>query len=704
MALDMSRFLARFVEEGRENLHRLTEGIGELAKDPTDKERVNTIFRAAHTLKGSSRMLKLLVISDTAHQLEEVLGSLREDRLVFTPDLGRLLMRGVDLLFSLVDCVEAGAELPPPDEALFAALHEAMRGDTPPSPSLVPPVSPPEPLPNPPKEVITSLKTPETVRVKLAKLDEMIKLMGEVILSNELIKQIFFDARHLERRIGELSLTELSHAWHTMILSLRDHVLMQEQLMLALNDKALLLRMLPLSTVLEPSAHLVRELARSLGKEVECEVMGGEIELDRQIIDRLGDPLVHLLRNAVDHGIEEPEERRAAGKAAYGRLQLQVRQEGAWVLVHIVDDGRGLPLERIRAKAVQRGIVPEGQAVLLTEAQLAEMIFLPGFSTSPIITDISGRGAGMDVVKKTIVDDLQGMVQVQSQSGQGCSFTIRLPLSLAMMRVLICEVQGQLLGFTAQYVVHLLRVQSEDLLQISGGQAVVVHNEFIPVVALGHLLTLPVPTSPISSSSFGLLLVVVQVQQEKIALIVDQLLDERDMVIKPLPLHMRHNPLVVGMVVTGHHSLVNLLHLPALLVLARKIRYVETDQESRSIKARILVVDDSINTREIEKEVLQAHGYQVILAEDGLEGLELALTGEFDAILTDVEMPRMDGFSMTARLRQEEHLKNTPIIIITSRAKEEDKRRGIEVGADAYIVKSDFEQHNLLDILRNLLG
>jgi chemotaxis protein histidine kinase CheA len=381
------------------------------------------------------------------------------------------------------------------------------------------------------------------------------------------------------------------------------------------------------------------------------------------------------------------------------------------VAIEIADNGGGIPIEAIRDKAVRKGFLAEEKAAGLSEQEVIDLIFLPGFSTSPIITDISGRGVGMDVVKRCIVDDLQGVVSVESRPGVGTTFALRLPLSLAVMRVLLIEVGGVPFGFTAQYVAELLRVPQSELLNIAERRAVIIRNEFVPIVSLEDMLRIPPRhTRAVSQNKKldGLLLLVVRVRNEKLALIVDDLLDERDMVIKPLPAHMNSLTTVSGMVTTGKNELVNILHVPVLLEMARSARgetvldSMATVSEGRTF--RVLVVDDSLNTREIEKDVLEAHGYIVTLAEDGLDGLRKAQSGDFDAVLTDVEMPNMDGFTLTERLRQEDKYRDKPIIIVTSREKEEDKRRGIQVGADAYIVKGDFDRSNLVDTLRNLLG
>jgi two-component system chemotaxis sensor kinase CheA len=746
MALDIKKFVARFVEEARDHVARLGDGLNALERDPADRENINTIFRSAHTIKGSSRMLKLTTITDTAHKLEDVLGAMREGSLGYSSELGHLLYRGVDALAALVERLAENGELPAVDEALCNALALAAKGEsggavagspdeaqrnpgapdraqeqreTPDSISFHPGYANSIPsIPNAPSPE-AKLKAPDTVRVKMNKLDELIKLMGEVVSSHARSRQRLIDIREIERMdfdaasAAEGDRTMLKANLHRFSLRLRDDVLAQELLMDELHSKALIMRMLPLAIVFDPVGRMVRELANSVGKDVECIVSGGEIELDRQLIDKLSDPVVHLLRNAVDHGVEAPAVRQAAGKPVRGRIMLSARQDGGWVVIEIADNGGGIPIEVIREKALRKGFVAEEKAAALSEQEVVDLIFLPGFSTSPIITDISGRGVGMDVVKRCIVDDLHGVVSVESRPGAGTIFALRLPLSLAMMRVLLVEVGGIPFGFTAQYVAELLRVPQSEVLNVAERRAVIIRNEFVPVVPLEDMLRIPQNLTRKASRSKkheGLLLLVVRVRSEKLALIVDDLLDERDMVIKPLPEHMRRVTMVSGMVTTGKNELVDILHVPVLLEMARSARgealqkQGETVPGTNGVPLRVLVVDDSLNTREIEKDVLEAHGYLVTLAEDGLDGLRKAQSGEFDAVLTDVEMPNMDGFTLTERLRQEDKYRDTPIIIITSREKEEDKRRGIQVGADAYIVKGDFDQSNLVDILRNLLG
>lgn len=746
MALDIKKFIGRFVEEARDHVNRLNEGLSLLDSGARDAEVINTVFRSAHTVKGSSRMLKLAGITDTAHQVEEVLMHLRGGKLVYDATLGQLLHRGVDALADLIDVLADGSDpaaLPAADPDLCAAFERAVvapedsahgapsaTSDTVPTdavavdPDRPADAGPPEPAlptastgqssgrnagPVPPVPASEpTLRAAETVRIRLDKLDELVNLMGEVVSSHAGLRQRLSDAQALARAHAR---GPDGAALRQYSLALSDDVLAQEALMVELHDTTLRMRMLPLAIVFEPASRLVRELARSVGKEVQCMVHGSEYELDRQMIDKLSDPIIHLIRNSVDHGLEEPQARLAAGKPAQGQLRVSARPDSGWMVIEVSDDGAGIDVGRVRDKAVKKGLVAAEKAGALSDQEVIDFIFMPGFSTASIITDLSGRGVGMDVVKRCVLDELRGVISVETRLGVGTTFALRLPLSLSVMRVLLVSVGEVTYAFTAQYVAELLRIQSNAVLMVGERQVTILRNEFVPVVTLSSLLK----GSGGGDNAHGteqaersaLILLVLQVRGEKLAIVVDALVDERDMVIKPLPRHLRSQALVSGMVTTGENELVNVLHAPALLDVARQARAQSAAGTAggagHTRRMRILVVDDSLNTREIERDVLEASGYDVTLAEDGADGLRKAQSELFDAVLTDVEMPHMDGFTLTARLRQEENYRERPIIIVTSLAKEEDKRRGIQAGADAYIVKGDFDRNTLVDILRSLL-
>lgn len=708
MALDIRRFIQRFIEEATDHLPRLRQGVSALEQGRADQELINELFRSAHTLKGSSRMLKLAPITALAHSTEELLSALRDGTQTPNETITSLLHQAIDGIADQVNQLAQGIPpdaLPEAGAALCQALEAAAlpHSSTPGNPpettqTALTPVQkqPPDTQIDPASGAIAGLRLSDTVRVRLDRLDDVIRLMGEVLSGHHHLKTLVAQAATLSSALPP----EQQVPFKAFNRELKDSVLAHDALMSDFHERALQMRMLPLGVVFDPLSQMTRELARSLGKQVDCRVRGSELELDRQMIDRLSDPLIHLLRNALDHGIETPAERQVAGKPMRGQLTLEAWQDGSWVVVEMRDDGAGISLEAVRQKALAKQLISEETLAALSEQEILELIFLPGFSTKSMITDFSGRGVGMDVVKRTIVDELSGDLQLSSEPGVGSRFTLRLPLSLAMMRVLLVSVGGITLGVTAPFVAELVNRAPNTFIDAAGQTTLILRNEFVPVIELAELLDLP----GAQSSGTEALLLVVHQRQQKLALRVDALVDERDMVIKPLPPHLRHLPLVSGMVSMGRHALVSLLHVPALIERSRRAVHRPAKATPLHRAHHILVVDDSLNTREIEKDVLEAWGYQVTLAENGRDGLAKALAEPFDAILTDIEMPVMDGFELTARLRDNEDYHHRPIIIITSREKEADRRRGIEVGADAYIVKGSFDQNNLVETLKALLG
>jgi two-component system chemotaxis sensor kinase CheA/two-component system sensor histidine kinase and response regulator WspE len=710
MAIDLKKFVLRFIDEANGHLQTVKEGAFLLSSGQNTDAQIGEMFRAAHTLKGGARMLKLQSIADVTHQLEDILSELRDKKLAPDQTLGTLILQATDYLsnqLAQLSASEGNNQLPPADAALCERLARASRGETEIETTKVAtaPVEKPATL----DAVESGVKQAGSVRVKLEKLDDLINILGEVVASHDRLEQQVQALSNLAPRLAQMDAEHLRQQIQQFSRKLKEDFQVQHLQMYELYDVATTIRMLPMSTLFEPVSMQVRELAGSLNKQVDCRILGGEVEIDRQLIDRLSEPLTHLLRNAVDHGLCEPAERLASGKSARGTITLTTQQDGRGILLRVEDDGRGLDYQAIRAKAVARGLVDADAVEKLSELECNELIFHPGFSTSKIVTELSGRGVGLDIVRKTIVADLQGTLQVHSRPGQGTTFIIRLPISLAMMRILQFKQQNHLFGLSAQYVVEVVKYSRDEIRDIAGRPAIILHNEFIPVISAAELLRIDDPqgnqSSPTSVAT-SLLLIIIQNQFGKMAMLVDSLLDERNMMIKPLPKHMQQQALVSGMVLSTDNQLVSVLQVPVLMAMAQKQgqpRTTAPKPQTQQNSWHVLIVDDSLNTREIEKNVLEAHGYQVTLAEDGFSGLQKARLTQFDAVLTDVEMPVMDGFSLTKALRAEENYQHIPIIIVTSRAKEEDRRRGIQVGADAYIAKGDFEQDSLIETLKMLL-
>lgn len=740
MAFDIAKYTAMFVEEARDHIAHLNSGLVALEKSPDDADTINAIFRSAHTIKGSSRMLKLLAITEVAHRLEDALGALRERKIPHSRELADLLFRGLDAVSTMVEKIAGGELIAMDNAALCESLAQAAKGLLPaespaPDPDYSPtPTLAPEPAPaavNSPVSLFDKggsrgfsgprepkAAAAETIRVKTEKLDELIRLMGEVVSHQNKLKQRIRDLGGLEREARKqveslghqgagvpLDGARSLHAGLKQLLSvIRQDKTLQDILTSEFQEKALRMRMVPVSLVFDPLHRSVRDLAGSVGKQIDFTTTGGEIELDKKMVEKLGDPLLHLLRNALDHGIEDPLERQRAGKSPEGRVSLSACHEAGSILIELRDDGAGISTAGIREKALARRMFDAETLDSMDEAALVDLVFLPGFSTSRMITDISGRGVGLDVVRRNIVEDLRGSIKIETSAGLGSTFAIRIPMTLAVMRILLVSAHGRVFGISTHYVTEILKIPTAEIIDVVTRKALRLREEFIPVVDLAALLN---SADPDHQREKQLVVIIVRIASEKIGFVVDVIRDEEDMVIKSLPDLLKGVRLVSGITISGSNEIIPVLNVPAVMEAARGAAAAwsgPADTADRHREINVLIVDDSVNTREVERDILEAYGYRVTIAGDGVEALEKAGSSAFDLVITDVEMPRLNGFALTERLRADPGYRDVPIIIVTSREKDEDKRRGIQVGASAYIVKGAFDQSNLVETVQNLVG
>ncbi|MEQ9365357.1 MAG: hybrid sensor histidine kinase/response regulator [Leptospirales bacterium] len=473
-------------------------------------------------------------------------------------------------------------------------------------------------------------------------------------------------------------------------------------------------RMLPLSTLFGLFPRTVRDLAREENKEVDLIIEGGETRADKRIVEEMKDPLMHLLRNAVDHGVETPEERERAGKPRTARLSLRGRQQGRNVAVEIQDDGSGLDPQRIIRVALDRGLISADQATALTAGQAYELIFLPGFSTKTMITDVSGRGVGMDVVR-TNVESLKGTIEVESTAGVGTTFRVLLPTALTTTRVLLVRTAGQTFAIPTEFVEMTQMIEREDIFAMEGRSTVKLGEALISIARLALLLELPEHPGGGSEGSGETTrlahTLVIRNGEQRLALLVEDLLDEQEIIFKAPGAILSGVRNVAGMTILESGAVCVVLNARDLLrsEVGRRVP-VETENvhESEREQSRvhtILLAEDSITTRMQEKRILERAGFEVVVAVDGQEAYQklTANPGKIDAIVSDVEMPNMDGFTFTAKVRAHEEFRELPVVLVTTLSTEEHRRRGMEAGANAYITKSGFNQAVLLDTLRRLL-
>jgi two-component system, chemotaxis family, sensor kinase CheA len=470
------------------------------------------------------------------------------------------------------------------------------------------------------------------------------------------------------------------------------------------------IRLLPLGTIFQLFPRMVRDLARDQAKEVQLIIEGGETTADKRILEEMKDPLMHMIRNAIDHGLETPEERQRCGKPRLATIHLRARLTSSNLVIEVADDGRGLDLERIKGTALKRGLRREEDLTAMTPAQIQALIFAPGFSTSPLITDVSGRGVGLDVVSAN-VERLKGSIQVESSLGHGCTLRICLPRALAATRVLIVMADRRPYALPIEYVHTTRLVSLQEIFPIEGVETIVVDGNPLSVAPLSALLGIsshaaavkePKPPEPDKPRSCT----IVSVGEDQIGLFVDALLDEQEVVVKPHAGILKRVRNVSGATILGTGEVCMVLSPPDLLQSMRKrpahmLR--EPSHPTPRQKHVILLVEDSITTRTQEKRILESASYEVVTAVNGVDALQKLAGRAFDAVVSDVEMPSMDGLMLTERVRREPKYNELPIILVTSLASEEDKRRGVEVGANAYIAKPTFDQALLLDTLRRLI-
>jgi two-component system chemotaxis sensor kinase CheA len=475
-------------------------------------------------------------------------------------------------------------------------------------------------------------------------------------------------------------------------------------------DEVLAVRLLPVATVFVPFERMVRDLAQAQAKEIRLQLEGSETEIDRKILEQLRDPLLHMVRNAVDHGIESPDERRARGKPRTGTIRLEATHRGGAIEIQVADDGAGLDPARLRESAVARGLLSREQATALTAQAAIDLIFEPGFSTSSTVTETSGRGVGMDVVREHL-ERLNGRISTASSPGAGTSFTLQVPLTLATTRAILVEQGGQLFAIPTSMVERNHRVRERDLVSIEGKQTVAIEGHPVPIVELADVLEQPRATTEGPGAAQWRPFFVLRQDGRRVAVLADQLIGEQEIVVKPLGWPLRRVRNVGGAAMLGSGQTIAILNTSDMLKTAMQIAGASERPGTLAARAPqraprqryVLVVDDSLPARTVQRSILEVAGYGTAVATDGAEALKVLHSQPIDLVISDVEMPTLDGFALTAEIRRDEKLRQIPVVLVTSLGAREHRERGVSVGADAYIVKGDFDQGQLLDTVGRLL-
>ncbi|MBI3184273.1 MAG: response regulator [Myxococcales bacterium] len=724
--------LKKFVEVTTDRLQKIQLGAIELEK-PSSEKAADDVARELHTMKGEARMLGLAAIGQLAHAAEDLLKSKRDgkaDAKVATD----LLLRACDGISDLLEDQEGSQRGTSAADALVRALSDASGQ---PMPSLTPggghgrkqatPAAAPggapaaaatEPAPKvserPPapaeeEHPIERRAVDRSIRVNVELLDTLGLVSGDLLVesararlrSGELdgLLQRFsrmsdaflrFGERFRHSREERQALDQLEGDLHLLrddsFRFVRRHLDGLNTLhgnLALMADSVAEARLVLLSTVFEAFPRAVRDISRQLDKEVELRVENTGMGVDRSMVGDVRDALVHLVRNAVDHGIEPTDARLSLGKPQVGRLSVRVRADGDMLHLEVEDDGRGIDTERLKALAVAKRLISQAQAASYTERQALELIFLPGFTTREQVSDLSGRGVGMDVVRRK-VEGLGGSVQVTSRVGLGTTVQLRLPQSLSLMRVLLVRLGEDVYGMPAADVEAVIRIRPEDRIEVFGTVAVKHRGRPTALVPLGPLLGLnggPRHDRPPA--------VVVRHGEDRAALVVDGLVDEREVAVKPCGGDfLKGAPFIAGTAALEDGRIAVLLHVPDVMSEVRRAARPVGEAEAAK-RFRVLLVDDSPIARATAGALVKALGHLVDEAQDGEEAYSKLQSQTYDIILTDVQMPRLDGFALTRRVKSNPGLARLPVIILSSLASPEDKRRGLDAGADAYLVKGE---------------
>ena len=679
----VSKYIDIFLREAEEHVTALQKGLLTLEKEPGNTPLIHDLLRNAHTLKGSARMVGLEGISAIAHRMEDTLQALEEGSKSVESDVIDLLLQGNDAISRMTAALARGEESPVDVERFVAAFDqgestaEAVKGEAP--------------------QEAEALG--DTVRAKVKTLDMLVNLIGELIIN----KKRFEDKTERLKLISRDARLEGLREFHA---NLEEDVRYLDYLIQELHIQAMSLRMLPLKTVTEGFQRMIRDLAKVQGKEIRLEIAGDTIEVDRVLLESLKPMFIHMLNNAVDHGIESPEERVANGKPAKGTIRISARHEANSVRIDIRDDGRGMDPEKIKLAALRRGVIDQEEAEVLRNDEALYLTLRPGFSTSEIVTDVSGRGVGMDVVKKNI-EKVKGNLVLKSEVGHFTEVTLHLPLTLSVIEALMIACGGESFAVPLTYVQESIKIRSEDITTVGGKEVVPVRGSTVPLLSLAVLLGLPGKKSLLDSGKITA--IVLKLRDHALAFTIDGILGSAEIVVKELGDQLKSVKFVFGATILGDGNPSLILDVPDMFASAEGergsgIRTAFEESRAAQVKGNILVVDDSITTRTMERSILITHGYQVKTAISGEDALEKVASDSFDLVISDIEMPGINGFELTRRLRALEEYREVPIIIVSSLARDEDKRNAIEAGAQAYIVKGSFEQGTLLDTVETLIG
>ncbi len=735
-----------FRQEAESHCTALSDNLLSLERKPTDPEALASLMRAAHSIKGAARIVNLPIVVELAHAMEDVFVAAQKGDILLGRDHIDTLLKGVDLLAALArqDESAATAWLKGREEIIASLVIEckAMSAGQKVAAASRPPAQPRDPVKTkprmPPKEEAKVVD--RSLRVSAEGMNRLMGFAGEVQVESRWLPAFVHKVLQLKRRQDDVY--RLLHSYMDKVLAsdqaeakefskndfqnliarmdicrgllneyqaeIEDHARRSTEISHHLYHEVIANRMRPFADGIRGFPRMVRDLARELGKEVEFEIIGRDTLVDRDILDKIEAPLNHLLRNAIDHGVESPQERLQAGKPEKARIRLEARHSAGMLNIVVSDDGYGIDLEKLRRKIIDKKMIAEEMARDLRETELLDFLFLPNFSTRDTVSKVSGRGVGLDVVHSA-VHEVRGLVRISTRPGAGTTFEMQLPLTLSVMRSLLVEICDEIYAFPLVAIDHVIRIRDE-IKEVEGRQYVTFGRERVGLISARQVLEKRLAETP-ENERDELPIVIVSDRYNRYGLIVDRFLEIRDLVVQPLDRRLKkvQDINAVAILENGTPVLIvdveDMVHSVDYLIYGNRLHRIGSEDimDERRLK-RILVVDDSITVREVERKMLAVKGYEVKTAVDGKDGLNAIRNEDFDLVVTDVDMPRMNGIELVSLIRSDVRFERLPVIIVSYKDREEDRQRGLEAGADYYLTKGSFQDETLLRTVEELIG
>ncbi|WP_236178297.1 MULTISPECIES: hybrid sensor histidine kinase/response regulator [Pseudomonas] len=749
--------LELFSLEAEAQTQVLSAGLLALERNPTQADQLESCMRAAHSLKGAARIVGIDSGVSVAHVMEDCLVSAQEGRLFLRPEHIDALLQGTDLLMRIA--TPANGPQPADIEAYVALMGGLLDPAAPPvvlaaasappmaelqlqPPSVVEPapaepsVEIAEPEPAPRKSKRTTEGGERVLRVTAERLNSLLDLSSKSLVETQRLKPHLATMQRLKRMqnngLRALESLNVHLKEHALSLEAQEaledarRLLAESQQLLAeknaeldefawqasqraqvLYDTALACRMRPFADVLSGQVRMVRDLGRSLGKQVRLEIEGEKTQVDRDVLEKLEAPLTHLLRNAVDHGIEMPQERLLKGKPEEGLIRLRASHQAGLLVLELSDDGNGVDLEKVRRSIVERQLSPAETAAQLSEEELLTFLFLPGFSLRDKVTEVSGRGVGLDAVQH-MVRQLRGAVVLEQTAGEGSRFHLEVPLTLSVVRSLVVEVGDEAYAFPLAHIERMCDLAPDDIVQVEGRQHFWHEGRHVGLVAASQLLQRPAS----QNSGETLKVVVIRERDAIYGVAVERFIGERTLVVLPLDERLGKVQDISAGALLDDGSVVLIVDVEDMLRSVDKLLNTgrleriarHGNQAAEAARKRILVVDDSLTVRELQRKLLLNRGYDVAVAVDGMDGWNALRSEDFDLLITDIDMPRMDGIELVSLLRRDNRLQSLPVMVVSYKDREEDRRRGLDAGADYYLAKASFHDDALLDAVVELIG